>query len=123
MLLNLLYEFFLFHMPLLILPDFYDILLAHQKLHSVYRSYFPILKKNLFSFFNVAVSYFLTTFLPRVFFICPFNRIYPMQFSLNEFRVNIKCNRHLFHINAILSNMYDSIILRKAFFSCIMCND
>ena len=36
---------------------------------------------------------------------------------------SLPAHRHLFHINAILSNMYDSIILRKAFFSCIMCND
>ena len=36
---------------------------------------------------------------------------------------SLPAHRHLFHINAILSNMYDSIILRKDFFSCIMCND
>ena len=36
---------------------------------------------------------------------------------------SLPAQKHLFHINAILSNIYDSIILRKAFFSCIMCND
>ena len=33
--------------------------------------------QNLFSFFNVAVSYFLTTFLPRVFLHMPFQSYLP----------------------------------------------